>query len=137
MVTPKPIPKSAVTMGMMNQFRNMMLTIRFHLENFSSSKRFHTLSGAFSPKNLPRADTREKALATLRTHFRGLWDLGGICTKHHAKTIVFAWSIKYLRTERKVPRSNLPPSLVTLAMKSEPQPSRAAVVAPSIHPKSN
>ncbi|GFV36932.1 hypothetical protein TNCV_1940181 [Trichonephila clavipes] len=58
-------------------------------------------------------------------------------TKHHAKTIVLAWSIKRLRTERKVLRSNLPSFIGEPGLAKEPHPSRTTVVVPSIHRKSN
>ncbi|GFT99988.1 hypothetical protein NPIL_80131 [Nephila pilipes] len=42
-------------------------SLQFHLEDFSSTKRFHTLSGAFYPKNLPQTDTHQRTLPALRT----------------------------------------------------------------------
>ncbi|GFS76503.1 hypothetical protein TNCV_1621241 [Trichonephila clavipes] len=58
-------------------------------------------------------------------------------TKHHTKPIVLEWLIKYLRSERKVRRSNLPSFICDPGRAKEPHPSRATVVAPSIHLKRN
>ncbi|GFX16277.1 hypothetical protein TNCV_4705301 [Trichonephila clavipes] len=54
-----------------------------------------------------------------------------------ANTRQQSFLVKYSFSEQKVLRSNLPPSLVTLAVQREPHPSRAVVEAPSVQPKSN